>query len=237
MSNIQLPKGFTPWFGGIIPPVTANCTFSVVTASGFVHSYSNEIKKLSWSHAGNSNMNIVGYKIHDEKVQDAPPATENDLKLAEPVRAEPTPPSLKDIKVLYAKVGNAEDLESFKRDWNKIKADRGFVEPAPISHLAIILDAGANYTSLALVLQRAFDQASDGKGSERHATGQPFEAQPMQTISELLGSHDGLLFQAMKKIQESQRLPHDAAVRELLGAINYISGAIIYREAKMNDKT
>ncbi len=54
----------------------------------------------------------------------------------------------------------------------------------------------------------------------------------MQTISRLIGSHDGLLYQAVKKIQESKRMDKDAAVRELLGAINYIAGAVIFLEAK-----
>lgn len=87
------------------------------------------------------------------------------------------------------------------------------------------------YESLADVLKRAYDQAAIGKGAQRHATGLPFHEQPMQTISQLVGSNDGLLYQAMKKIQESQRMDRDAAVRELLGAIVYVAGAIIYEEA------
>ncbi|HZZ06302.1 hypothetical protein [Paraburkholderia sp.] len=85
------------------------------------------------------------------------------------------------------------------------------------------------YDSLASVLRRAFEQASKGKGAERHAQSSPFEAQPMQTISELVGI-GFTLGQAMKKAQEAQRLPHDAAIRELLGAINYIAGAVIFME-------
>lgn len=89
------------------------------------------------------------------------------------------------------------------------------------------------YESLAAVLQRAYDQAAKGKGAERHADHRPFTAQPMQTISELLGTPDGLLYQAMKKIQESKRLDKDAGVRELLGAINYLAGAVIFIESKV----
>lgn len=88
------------------------------------------------------------------------------------------------------------------------------------------------YESLAAVLQRAYDQAASGKGAERHACSRPFTEQPMQSISDLLGSHTGLLYQAMKKIQESERMDIDAAVRELLGAINYVAGAIIFIEAR-----
>jgi len=91
------------------------------------------------------------------------------------------------------------------------------------------------YASLEQVLNRAYAQAALGKGKERHACDRPFEEQPMQTISQLLGSHTGLLYQAMKKIQESQRMDKDAAVRELLGAINYIAGAVIFIEAATPD--
>ena len=88
------------------------------------------------------------------------------------------------------------------------------------------------YESLAAVLQRALDQAQCGKGAERHATGLPFDQQPMQSISKLVGSADGLVYQAVKKAQESQRLPEDRDIAELLGAINYLAGAIIYKEAQ-----
>lgn len=86
------------------------------------------------------------------------------------------------------------------------------------------------YGQLENVLQRALDQASKGKGKERHGGDTPFGDQPMQVISELLKSERGLLFQAMKKIVESQRLDKGAAIEELLGAIVYIAGAIIYKE-------
>lgn len=88
------------------------------------------------------------------------------------------------------------------------------------------------YESLASVLLRAYNQAAHGKGAERHACDRPFTEQPMQSISGLLGSHTGLLYQAMKKVQESERLDVDAQIRELLGAINYIAGAVIFIEAK-----
>lgn len=82
------------------------------------------------------------------------------------------------------------------------------------------------YERLANVLHRAFNQAAHGKGKERHARGEPFHEQIMQIGARLFGV-GGLYFQAMKKCDESQRLPPDAAIRELLGAINYIAGAVI----------
>jgi len=92
-----------------------------------------------------------------------------------------------------------------------------------------------NYASLSNVLRRAYDQASSGKGQERHGQDLPFAKQPMQLIQDLCGEGFAL-GQAMKKMQESQRLPHDAAIRELLGAINYIAGAIIHKEKLQGSK-
>ena len=84
------------------------------------------------------------------------------------------------------------------------------------------------YEKLAEVLQRAFEQASAGKGKERHASaGVPFEDQPMSSINRTLGSIDGFLYQAAKKAAEARRLPAGRAQAELLGAINYLAGAYI----------
>ncbi|AEY69537.1 hypothetical protein AH2_00027 [Burkholderia phage vB_BceS_AH2] len=87
------------------------------------------------------------------------------------------------------------------------------------------------YTKLFDVLIEALNEAQDGKGSERHTLGGdvPFERQRMQTVSELIGSPDGMVFQAVKKITEGMALPTlDRQVKELLGAINYLAGCIIY---------
>lgn len=87
------------------------------------------------------------------------------------------------------------------------------------------------YETLANVLQRALDQAQAGKGAERHADSKPFDQQPMQTIAGQVGP--GFLSgQAIKKIQESQTLPAGRDVAELLGAINYLSGLVIYLEGQ-----
>ena len=88
------------------------------------------------------------------------------------------------------------------------------------------------YTELAYVLHRAFNQAAHGKGSARHqVNGEPFTEQVMQDMARRFGV-GALLGQAFKKSEESQRLPHDRAVAELLGAINYLAGAVIALEAK-----
>ena len=87
------------------------------------------------------------------------------------------------------------------------------------------------YESLADVLQSALNQAQDGKGAERHANQLPFDQQPMQTIAGQVGV-GFLLGQAIKKTQESQGLKGHHAVAELLGAINYLAGAVIFLEGK-----
>ncbi len=87
----------------------------------------------------------------------------------------------------------------------------------------------ANYLRLQAVLDEAFNQAAYGKGAERRAQSKPFEEQPMQKLIELYGTGFAL-GQAGKKMQESQRMEVEAAVRELLGAINYIAGVVIHLE-------
>lgn len=86
-----------------------------------------------------------------------------------------------------------------------------------------------DYRSLAGILVEAYHQAQSGKGKERHANDLAFEAQPMQAISGMLDSDKGMAFQACKKIVEAtnmQSLP--AFEREILGAINYLAGMIIF---------
>lgn len=85
------------------------------------------------------------------------------------------------------------------------------------------------YERLADVLARAYTQAAIGKGAERHARGEPFHEQVIIEGARRFGT-GALLFQAYKKSEESQRLPKDAAIRELLGAINYLAGAVISLE-------
>lgn len=86
-----------------------------------------------------------------------------------------------------------------------------------------------NYGRLEEVLTKAAEQASAGKGAERHADGQRFEDQPIMWIEREFKSFQ--LGQAVKKIHESQRLAPEAAARELLGAINYLAAKIIALEA------
>jgi hypothetical protein len=90
------------------------------------------------------------------------------------------------------------------------------------------------YEKLAGVLQRALDQAQDGKGKERHANDLPFHLQPMQQIAKRRGV-GFLLGQADKKSEEATSLPAGRDVAELLGAINYLAGAVIFLETQRAD--
>jgi hypothetical protein len=86
------------------------------------------------------------------------------------------------------------------------------------------------YEQLAAVLQRAYDQAARGKGKDRHANGKAFHHQPIQDLIRLhgVGFATG---QASKKASEALGLPTVARqVAELLGAIVYLSGAVIALE-------
>ena len=86
------------------------------------------------------------------------------------------------------------------------------------------------YLSLRHVHEMAYEQAASGKGHERHSCGENFEDQLIVVLEGLYQS--GNLFQAAKKMHESQRLPVERAIPELLGAINYLSARVIYLQRK-----
>jgi hypothetical protein len=88
------------------------------------------------------------------------------------------------------------------------------------------------YKALIMVLNSAYYQAAHGKGNDRHANGENFENQPIITLEKLYKS--GCLFQAAKKMHESQRLEPEAAINELLGSINYLAGRIIVLRENLN---
>lgn len=93
------------------------------------------------------------------------------------------------------------------------------------------------YEKLVEILMEAYEQAATGKGHERHASNLPFDEQPMQTISALLATERGMAFQAIKKLREALDLPDpDRQVAELLGAINYIAGIVLYLRRRENER-
>jgi hypothetical protein len=99
-----------------------------------------------------------------------------------------------------------------------------------------VVEEDSSYSSLKRVLDMAYDQASSGKGKERHANNDTFESQPICQIPRYQGSIDFVTGQAIKKCLEVTKLPTvDAKVRELLGAINYIAAGIIVLQEGSND--
>lgn len=89
------------------------------------------------------------------------------------------------------------------------------------------------YEKLVAVFQAAHDQAAHGKGKDRHANNLPFHKQRMQTISQTIGSEYGMVFQVTKKMTEGlQFADHAKREAELLGAINYLAGIVIYHREK-----
>lgn len=96
-----------------------------------------------------------------------------------------------------------------------------------------MFDKVEGYEGLQNVFKNAVEQASAGKGKERHATeGESFEEQQIVEIGKRLQGNPaaGPLYQAVKKIYESGRLPKERAIAELRGALNYTAAAIILRE-------
>lgn len=113
-------------------------------------------------------------------------------------------------------------------DWIKLRVSRPTepVEaPKPIADDRNV----PGYEKLRDVLERAYNQASKGKGAERHGKDLPFHLQPMQQIADMYGI-GFMLGQVAKKIEEAQRLPKERAINEILGAINYCAGAVIFLE-------
>lgn len=108
--------------------------------------------------------------------------------------------------------------------------DDGFITMKRAEELVVqAKERSDHYAPLRRVLDLALQQASAGKGAERHGGGKPFDKQPMLEIGRMVG-WQFCLGQAMKKTQEASRMEREAAQRELLGAINYLAGAYLLLE-------
>jgi hypothetical protein len=129
------------------------------------------------------------------------------------------------------RVGGVHPPEHYERynDHDDERVDIAANVVAAADAMRSVDDPKPGYEALAAVLRDAMAQATSGKGHERHARGNPFHEQHMQSISRLLGTERGMAFQVIKKLTEGLDLPtHEARERELLGAINYLAGIVVY---------
>jgi hypothetical protein len=110
----------------------------------------------------------------------------------------------------------------------------GYVDPFKKTHFNELNEkTDDKYGRLRGVFEAAIDQASNGKGKERHANDdEPFEDQQIVEIAKRLSGNiaAGPLQQVVKKVYESGRLTKENAIKELLGAQNYLAAAIIVYE-------
>jgi hypothetical protein len=135
-------------------------------------------------------------------------------------------------------------LDLIRKDNDMDKLEEDFTEAAVkyenllevLETKKLSIELNPKYDSLYKVLLAAYNQASNGKGKERHQLNdeEHFENQKICEIARRL-SIDYNLGQAVKKIYESKRLTNGRDVAELYGAINYIAAAIIVKqEEKQN---
>lgn len=106
------------------------------------------------------------------------------------------------------------------------------IETARIKMKDDLFVKNQKYNKLKDILDRAFDQASVGKGKARHANNDNFEDQPILAETRAVGI-GFVAGQARKKILEATRYYQEhpeRAIADLLGAINYIAAEVIYIE-------
>ena len=122
------------------------------------------------------------------------------------------------------------ELHKYKNDIKMVIDDRRKLECLLADNVNTV-ELNPKYDSLYKVLLSAYNQASNGKGKERHQLNddEPFENQKICEIARRL-SIDYNLGQAVKKIYESKRLTDERDIAELYGAINYIAAAIIVKQ-------
>ena len=95
------------------------------------------------------------------------------------------------------------------------------------------------YTSLEDILTMARNRAAVGKGRLRHATGEPFEQQPICTELRKMGLEPAI-YQIRKKSLECLRFKglkgRERRTNELLDVIVYAAAAVIVNEEGGKDE-
>ena len=92
----------------------------------------------------------------------------------------------------------------------------------PIAVENVVLTAEQRFRR---VLDEVVAQVLEGKGAQRHGRGAALGDQPWAWISKAVGPGFSL-GQVLKKLDEAEHLPPEAARRERIGAIAYI----VFRE-------
>lgn len=177
---------------------------------------------------------------------------EQDLKAAAPVANAEEVARKICLNISYGNLDDADTLRSFVeggftgdselgqliKDLSKVRYSSARhamtgEHPESFTPFRPVVLCAPGYERLTAVLKAAHDQATYGKGADRHANNLPFHEQRMQQISQLFDSPLGMAYQVAKKVAEGITLPtHDRQVAELLGAINYIAGIVIFLEDK-----
>lgn len=107
-------------------------------------------------------------------------------------------------------------------------AERDWRSPQPVPDATaqrVRLDRDP-YSALHEAFDEAVARASKGKGAERHASGEPFEQQPIVTECIALGPAS-LVYQIRKKARECLRMDRASRRRELLDVMVYAAAAWI----------
>lgn len=91
---------------------------------------------------------------------------------------------------------------------------------------------------LELIFEKAVEQATKGKGDERHGNGKDFMKQPWVDLAKIHGT-GFLTGQAHKKLMEAVSNREETSYlwyeRELLGAMVYLAMALLYEREMTND--
>lgn len=116
--------------------------------------------------------------------------------------------------------------------------DKPTLSPVLVSALMTHLGISPGDPDTWIVIETALEcvrQVTQGKGKERHQRGRGFKDQPILVIPRMLGGDvglGGLLYQAIKKAEESVGMEPTRRVAELRGAVIYLLAAIIHEETR-----
>jgi hypothetical protein len=129
------------------------------------------------------------------------------------------------------------DIKSNNLPTGFIRDEKGnLIDVRVMGDPPVVEDPDLKYLLLWNTLRDAWEQAANGKGKERHQKAdEPFEDQPICAFARRVGLGYPL-GQAMKKIDEASRMESELAVREILGAINYLAAAVIVIREQMESQ-